>query len=126
MSGKKKSPAVAGTTDRARVLSNAPGQPQYNTPHRKRYHLAVSVLGTLIEVKGRAAQTLLLLTQKGSRGFTSGEASPLGWAKRTSHYIHQLRKLGFEIVTLPEKDGDVVIGRYVLTQRVVIVARCGL
>ena len=126
MSDDKKSPAAGETADRARGLSSASRQPQYNTCKHKGHKLTVSVQGTLIEVKGRAAQTLLLLKQKGSRGFTSGEASPLGWAKRTSHYIHQLRKLGFQIVTLPEKDGDVVIGRYVLTQRVVIVARCGL
>lgn len=126
MSDNKKSPAVASTTDRARGLSSASRQPHYTTPKLKRHKLTVRFQEALIVVEGRAAQTLLLLKQKGSRGFTSGEASTLGWAKRTSHYIHQLRKLGFQIVTVREKEGDVTIGRYVLMQRVVIVARCGL
>lgn len=71
--------------------------------------------GEVRAVQGRLAQTLSLLIQRGSRGFTSGEASPLGWARRTSAYIHKLRRLGLPIVTTREATGDgALVARYSL------------
>ena len=78
--------------------------------------------GATLRVTGRSAQTLGLLLKVGPAGFTSGEASPLHWARRTSHYIRELRLLGVAIVTLREPAGDAVIGRYVLAGRVIVVA----
>ncbi len=73
-------------------------------------------------VTGRIAETLRLLVRMGSQGFTSGEASPLRWARRTSHYVMCLRDLGVEIETRRERAGDATIGRYVLISVVVIVS----
>ena len=68
---------------------------------------------------GRLAQTMRLLLQCGEDGFTSGDASPLGWARRTSGYIHDLRKLGIPIETRWESLSDGVrIGRYLLAAQV--------
>ena len=77
--------------------------------------------GAPIVVSGRVAQTLLLLIETGGRGFTSGEASPYRWARRTSHYVFVLRSLGVHIDTLRELAGDVRIGRYILRSRVTLV-----
>lgn len=76
--------------------------------------------GDQITVRGRFAQTLLLLVEAGSRGVTSGEASPLGWARRTSHYVHILRRLGLDIATVWERADGVRIGRYILESPVVL------
>lgn len=78
--------------------------------------------GDPLTVSGRMAQTLALLVKVGPSGFTSGEASPLGWARRTSHYVMQLRELGVSILTTRERVGDAVIGRYCLTAPVYVVA----
>lgn len=75
-----------------------------------------------LTVGGRLAQTLALLIQCGNRGVTAGEASPLGWARRTSHYVHGLRQLGFPILTQWEEAGDARVGRYVLAAPVAVVA----
>ena len=76
---------------------------------------------------GRVAQTLALLMRKGAAGVTSGEASPLGWARRTSQYVFRLRGYGFEIETHREKAFDgVVIARYVLTSPVEVLQEWGL
>jgi len=79
--------------------------------------------GAPVTVTGREAQTLALLIQSGPNGFTSGEASPLGWARRTSHYIYRLRRLGLAIVTTWEDAGDAMIGRYTLTGKIEVVSR---
>ena len=75
--------------------------------------------------EGREAQTLALLIDRGLRGFTSGDASALGWARRTSHYIFRLRAAGLDIETMREKVGDAVIGRYTLRTAVTVIARHG-
>ncbi|MBX9614907.1 MAG: hypothetical protein K2X25_04890 [Caulobacteraceae bacterium] len=72
-------------------------------------------------VAGRQAQTLALLIQTGPQGFTSGEASPLGWARRTSDYIAKLRAMGVPIQTTPERVADATVGRYTLAGPVVVV-----
>ena len=71
--------------------------------------------------KGREAQTLALLIQYGRRGFTSGEASRLGWARRTSHYVHKLRTAGLIISTTREMADDARIGRYTLQTLVKVI-----
>lgn len=80
--------------------------------------------GELVTVAGREAQTLDLLLATGPRGFTSGEASPLGWARRTSAYVHKLRRLGIPILTVWETVGDARVGRYVLAAGLLVVERC--
>lgn len=70
--------------------------------------------GERLTVFGRVAQTLRLLVEVGPHGFTSGEASPLGWARRTSHYVLRLRQAGVPISTTREPAGDAVVGRYAL------------
>lgn len=72
-------------------------------------------------VSGRQAQTLALLIQCGPAGVTSGEASPLGWARRTSAYVGKLRQEGVPIVTTWERAGDARIGRYALAGPVVVI-----
>jgi hypothetical protein len=72
--------------------------------------------GEPFRVNRREAQTLSLLIQTGQKGFTSGEASPLGWARRTSAYIKSLRLKGLPILTKREAvEADTWVGRYVLT-----------
>ena len=77
--------------------------------------------GAPVTVTGREAQTLALLIATAPRGFTSGEASPLGWARRTSHYVFRLRRLGVQIITTPEEAGDARVGRYALVGPLVVV-----
>ncbi|WP_137803619.1 hypothetical protein [Caulobacter sp. 3R27C2-B] len=67
-------------------------------------------------VEGREAQTLALLLTKGAAGFTSGEASPLAWARRTSAYVHKLRRVGVPIGLDWEQTPDGSrVGRYFLS-----------
>ena len=70
--------------------------------------------GLVQTVTGRPAQTLLELHRRGQAGATSGELSPLHWARRSSAYIADLRGMGFEIETRYEPAGDAVVGRYIL------------
>lgn len=75
--------------------------------------------GKVVILTGRTAQTMLLLIESGQAGMTSGDASVLGWARRTSAYIHRLRSLGFEITTTRETTSDgSCIGRYHLIDTV--------
>jgi len=71
-----------------------------------------------LTLSGREAQTLGLLIERGERGVNSGEASPLGWARRTSAYIHRLRRAGFAISTCREPAGDANVARYRLVEPV--------
>ncbi len=70
--------------------------------------------GVIQFLKGRPAQTLLELHRRGITGATSGELSPLGWARRSSAYVFDLRAMGFEIETQYEEIGDALVGRYIL------------
>jgi hypothetical protein len=91
--------------------------------HREALTARVLPDGRPVTVKGREAQTLRLLIRKGPAGFTSGEASPMGWARRTSHYVWKLRAAGFPVATTREEAPDGCrIGRYSLTAPVVILA----
>ena len=75
---------------------------------------------------GREAQTLDLLIQCGGAGVTSGEASPLGWARRTSAYIKKLRDGGVNITTSREPASGAIVGRYRLLDSFTVVASHGL
>lgn len=82
--------------------------------------------GQVVPLFGRQAQTIMLLIECGPKGVTSGEASPLGWAKRTAAYVHKLRNIGFDIRTTYERVSDALIGRYTLMEPVAVVACPGL
>lgn len=73
---------------------------------------------------GQAANSPLgLLLSTGPMGFTSGEASPLGWARRTSHYVFKLRRAGIPITTTWETTADGArVARYCLAAPVEVVA----
>ena len=125
MASDKEKPATGSS--RGGSSRGVSGQGRRNdNPHRPMEQFTLSFRsppdGPKQTVTGRVAQTLTLLVQTGPKGFTSGEASPLGWARRTSHYILKLRELGLEILTVWEKAGDCRIGRYVLLTPVVVIA----
>ena len=84
-------------------------------------HFKLAPDATTQTAVGREAQTLRLLVAVGPKGLTSGEASPLGWARRTSEYIRGLRARGVPIVTQMEDAGDARVGRYSLAGPVWIV-----
>lgn len=96
-------------------------------PHERKHELIVLVLtrGIVIRITGkRLVQTARLLLKTGRTGFTSGEASPFGWARRTSAYVHALRGLGVPIETLRERTPDgMLIGRYRLSEAVMVISQ---
>ena len=72
-----------------------------------------------VTVNGRAAWFLLTLMQAGKRGVTTLERP----APRISHYLYQLRKLGFAVSTEYEAHGGAFggnHGRFTLIDRVTI------
>jgi hypothetical protein len=122
-------PAAGERADGVRKASFA-RRPSEHTTGRKadKPSLTVQLLpdGEHITVTGRLAQTLALLLTTGAQGFTSGEASPLGWARRTSAYVHKLRCLGLPILTAREVTPDgAVVARYTLAGPVAVVAEGG-
>lgn len=122
MAPEKMNPAAAATADGVRYASRGAARPDHSTTAEAgKASLTVLLDGRTVTVRGRMAQTLALLIQTGPRGFTSGEASPLGWARRTSHYVSKLRQLGFSILTQWEEAGDARVGRYVLSGPVAVV-----
>lgn len=124
MATQRENPAAGCTADGVRDASRAAGRSDHNTTAKAiKASLTVRLDDRTLTVKGRLAQTLALLIQCGNKGFTSGEASLLGWARRTSHYVHELRQLGFPILTEWEEVGDARIGRYTLGGSVAVVAR---
>lgn len=94
--------------------SGSSRQPNASKLARSSHRLNIRLLprGRTIVVFGRQADTLALLIERGEQGFTSGEASRLGWARRTSDYVHRLRARGVTITTTPERSGDAIVGRY--------------
>jgi hypothetical protein len=128
MRAPKKNPAAAATADGVRQ-SSLRREPSRNTPNQGRKpSLTVRVWpgGQRVHVEGREAQTLTLLLTTGARGFTSGEASPLGWARRTSAYIFKLRRRGLPIATAREATSDGArVARYTLAGPVVTVTEGG-
>ena len=126
MTPQRENPAAGRTADGVRDASRAAGRSDLNTTAKaSKASLTVRLDDRTLTVEGRSAQTLALLIQCGNRGFTAGEASPLGWARRTSHYVHELRQLGFPILTRWEAAGDARVGRYILGGSVAVVARRG-
>jgi hypothetical protein len=96
---------------------------------RTRPWLKVQVIGRnrMGFVHGRLAQTLWLLINSGSKGQTAGDASPMGWARRTSHYVFKLRQLGLDITTIRELTSDGArIGRYRLNTPLSVIDSHGL
>lgn len=87
-------------------------------PSRQGFVARVEPDGEPFTVTGREAQTLDLLIRSGETGFTSCEASPLGWARRTSAYVLKLRRKGVPVSTTRERAGDATVGRYRLAGRV--------
>ena len=118
-----------GAPTPAGAVINAPCKAGHTTKARRVLEaLTVRLLtaGQPITVHGRLAQTLALLIRVGARGFTSGEASPLGWARRTSHYVFVLRGLGVPIgKTLEPTPDGARVARYHLTAPVVVVVAKG-
>lgn len=85
-------------------------------------HVRLAPDAAPIAFRGREAQTLKLLMARGRKGFTSGEASPLAWARRTSAYIHKLRRAGVPIATARERTPDgASVARYTLSGPVTVV-----
>jgi hypothetical protein len=118
-----------GAPTPAGAVINAPCKAtKTNKARRVLEALSVRLLadGQPLTVHGRLAQTLALLIRVGARGFTSGEASSLGWARRTSHYIFALRGLGVPIgKTLEATPDGARVARYHLTAPVVAVTEGG-
>jgi len=124
MASNRENPAAGGTADGVGDVSRAARRSDNTTTAKHdKARLTVRLDDRTLTVQGRMAQTLALLIQTENRGFTSGEASPLGWARRTSHYVRELRQLGFQILTQWEEAGDARVGRYVLTTPVVVIDR---
>ncbi len=120
-------PAAGDTTDGAReALLDGKREHHTNGPGHGKPMLTARILpqGTPFTVNGRLAQTLGLLLTTGAQGFTSGETSPLAWARRTSAYVHKLRRLGVPIATTREATSDgAVVARYSLAGAVVLIER---
>ena len=94
------------------------------TPNRVRASFFVRLApdASPIAFRGREAQTLKLLMARGRKGFTSGEASPMAWARRTSAYVHKLRRAGVPIATTRERTPDgASVARYTLSGPVTVV-----
>ena len=119
-------PAAGDTASGARDASLGGGRADHNSgrsPDKCAMTFRLPPDGEPVSVDGREAQTLALLVTTGPRGFTSGEASPLGWARRTSAYVHKLRRLGLPIATVREKTPDgALVARYTLAAAVVVTA----
>lgn len=119
-----KNPVAGDTANGARHASRGGGHPDLSSgpsPDKGALTFSLSPDGEPVTVDGREAQTLALLVTTGPRGFTSGEASHLGWARRTSAYVHKLRRLGLPIATVREKTPDgATVARYTLAASVVV------
>lgn len=126
MKRKKMNPGTVGAARGVGDASRVAKHSRHTTARGAKATITVRCGEAQRTVRGREAQTLALLIESGPRGFTSGEASPLGWARRTAHYIYRLRVAGFLIETHLENAGDARIGRYVLTQPVTVIAGTAL
>jgi hypothetical protein len=122
-------PATGRTVSGARIASRGARQSESTTARKPaKPILTVRLLpdGEPLTASGRTAQTLALLIECGARGFTSGEASPLGWARRTSDYVFRLRGLGVPIETVRETTTDgAIIARYILAGPLAVVSKGG-
>lgn len=109
---------VGGATPRASHSRRAQSSGARPKLRAKRHRLQVNVRrldnGQVLSLRGRDAQTLLFLLGRGRIGATSGEFSAMGWGRRTSAYVFNLRRMGLEIETQYEEIGDAFVGRYIL------------
>lgn len=114
--------AVAAANGALGAISETTRRRPY-TPNRVRASLLVRLAPDAdpVAFRGREAQTLKLLIDTAPRGFTSGEASPLAWARRTSAYIHDLRGAGVPIATTRERTPDGAVARDSLSGQVTVV-----
>ena len=123
MSRKKKNP---GACNAGASKTRSTAKQNSSQPNRVRPWIEVSWGSDQVRFDGREAQTLVLLLQYGAAGFTSGQASSLGWARRTSAYIHKLRKAGLKIHTAMQTlPCGATVGAYSLVTTVTVVARHG-
>lgn len=126
MTPEEMNPAAAVTANGVRDASPLSKQAHHNHSHHRacKPSLTFSLPPDTvpITVAGREAQTMRLLIQTGPQGFTSGEASPLRWARRTGAYVHKLRGVGVPILTTLESVGDARVGRYALAGPVVVLS----
>jgi len=122
-------PAATAMANGVRVAHLDSRQPLSSTLHRlvkPKVKVKVSDDESDLALEGRKAQTPLLLIANSEQGFTSGDASPLGWARRSSAYVHKLRRLGVPILTSWETAPDGSrIGRYTLQGPVTVVQKEG-
>lgn len=58
--------------------------------------------GPVTTATGREAQTILALSNAGSKGITSLETFKAGWAVRLGAYVFDLKRMGFAITTTRE------------------------
>ncbi|WP_150125952.1 hypothetical protein [Brevundimonas sp. LM2] len=124
MTAQTMNPAAGDTAGGVRDASRGAARSEHTTGTRSdKLKLTVCLPPATdpITVEGREAQTLTLLMRVGPRGFTSGEASLLGWARRTSAYVRKLRLAGVPIHTTWEATDDARVGRYTLAGPVVVV-----
>ena len=83
--------------------------------------------GAAVCLNGREAQTLWHLIQNGPAGDTSLGFSRAGWARRTSAYVFNLRRMGFDIASDREPTPDgASVARYRLLEPLKVVATIGL
>lgn len=125
----KANPVAAGTVDGVQDASRRAKQSDHTTgraPGKTTLTVRRPPNGEPLTVNGRNAETLALLIRCGTAGLTSGEASPLGWARRTSAYVFNLRRLGLDIITVREAAPDgAVVARYRLDTALEVVSAGG-
>lgn len=120
-------PAARAGANGARGRPPENRHPECSSNHRRPKPILTVSVGSgdpplVVTVTGREAQTLAFLIERGPAGFTSGEASPLGWARRTSAYVFKLRRLGLPIGTTRETTPDgATVARYALSGPVAVV-----
>lgn len=112
---------------RGAVVSGAAGKQNHRSRSNSKPFMEVMWdFNPPAQFHGRQAQTLGQLIDCGARGLTSGEASPLGWARRVAAYICELREVGLVIETVRETVADGVnVGRYFLQTSVRVLQREG-
>lgn len=95
---------------------NAPALPKRNYPRV----LATFADGRQVRAIGRAAATLLMLIENGQRGVRAFDFAG-GPAYRLSARIHDLRRMGIDILRESERHSTGSHAVYVLTSRMAIV-----
>ena len=93
----------------------------------KPYIKVQKACGRIIVATGREAQTLWHLLFVHGKGATSLDFTKAGWARRTSAYVFDLRKMGVQIQTILEvTDDGARVARYGLAEKLVLKEARGL